>query len=158
MNELIAGMSRVGESSQRIEADIASGLVLLDDQQRAQRHNRLIESLVRSWPIGLGIAFSLFAPAIRDLLENFKPWGMWLVFPFVSLSERPELHLPDELKQLIPQIVLYLQFPLEGYFAKKLLKGRVTLRGVAGQVLLYHFLGVAQILLVCTALGNGVLH
>lgn len=157
MNELIAGMSRVGDPSQRIEADIASGLILLDDQQRGQRHNKRIESLIRSWPIFVGILLALCAPMMKDLLENLKPWGMWLVFPFVSLSERPELHLGDELKQLLPQIVLYLQFPLEGYFAKKFLKGRVTLRGVTGQVLLFHFLGVAQIVLVCTALGNGVL-
>ncbi len=158
MNELIAGMSRVTDTSRRMDAEIATGLVLLDDQQRVQRRNKRIDSLIRSWPIALGICLSLCAPMMKDLLENFKPWGMWLVFPFVSLSERPELHLGDELKQLLPQIVLYAQFPFEGFAAKRFLKGRVTLRGVAGQVLLYHFLGIAQILLVCTALGNGVLH
>jgi hypothetical protein len=157
MSESFAGMSNIRNSSRRMDADIASGLVLLDDQQRAQRHNKRIESLIRSWPILVGILLALCAPMMKDLLESFKPWGMWLVFPFVSLSERPELGLGDELKQLLPQIVLYLQFPLEGYAAKRFLKGRVTLRGVAGQVLLYHFLGVVQLLLVCTAVGNGVL-
>jgi hypothetical protein len=158
MSQFITDISNVGGSSRRMDADIATGLILLDDQQRDQRHNKRIESLIRSWPIFVGILLALCAPIMKDFLENLKPWGMWLVFPFVSLSERPELHLGDELKQLLPQIVLYLQFPFEGYCAKRFLKGRVTLRGVTGQVLLYHFLGIAQILLVCTALGNGVLH
>jgi hypothetical protein len=157
MSPFSTGMSNVSGSSHRVDADIASGMILLDDQQKVQRHNKRIDSLIRSWPILVGILLASFAPMMRDLLENFKPWGMWLVFPFVSLSERPELHLGDELRQLLPQIVLYLQFPLEGYMAKKFLKGQVTLKGVSLQVLLYHFLGVAQILLVCTTLGSGVL-
>ncbi|HUH61494.1 MAG TPA: hypothetical protein VLZ50_00800 [Terracidiphilus sp.] len=158
MSELFAGMSNVRGSSQRMDAEIATGLILLDDHQRSHRQNKRIESLIRSWPIIIGIFLSLCAPMLRDLLENLPPWGMWLVFPFVSLSERPEMHLGSELKALLPQIVLYLQFPFEGYCAKRFLKGRVTLSGVAGQVFLYHFLGVVQLLLVCTALGNGVLH
>lgn len=157
MSEFFAGMSNVRGPSQRMDADLATGLILLDDHQKTHRHNKRIESLIRSWPIFVGILLSLCAPMLRDLLENFKPWGMWLVFPFVSLSERPEMRLGDELKQLLPQLVLYAQFPFEGFAAKRFLKGRVTLRGVAGQVLLYHFLGVVQLLLVCTAIGNGVL-
>jgi len=157
MSQFSTGMSNVGDSSQRMDADIASGLVLLDDRQRVQRHNKLLDSLIRSWPIFVGILLASFAPMMKDLLKDLPPWGMWLVFPFVSLSERPELHLSDTLKQYLPQIVLYLQFPFEGYAAKRFLKGQVTLRGVAGQVLLFHFLGVMQLLLVCTTLGNGVL-
>jgi len=157
MSEFMTGMSNMGGSSHRADADIATGMILLDDHQRTYRQNKRIENLIRSWPILVGILLSLCAPMLRDLLDPVKPWGMWLVFPFVSLSERPEMHLGDQLRQLLPQIVLYLQFPFEGYAAKRFLKGRVTLRGVAGQVLLYHFLGVVQLLLVCTALGNGVL-
>jgi hypothetical protein len=91
------------------------------------------------------------------LLGVIKPWGMWVVFPFVALSARPELHL-GALGETVTQSILFLQFPVEGYFAKKILKGRVTLSGVTGQILLYHFLGVAQLFLVCRALGDGTLH
>jgi hypothetical protein len=157
MSEFFAGMSNVSGSSRRMDADIATGMILLDDQQKTHRQNKRIESLIRSWPILVGILLSLCAPMMKEFLETLKPWGMWLVFPFVSLSERPEMQLGTELKAHLPQIVLYLQFPFEGFCAKRFLKGRVTLRGVTGQVLLYHFLGVAQLLLVCTALGNGVL-
>lgn len=158
MNELIASASDGNSRPERADANVVSGLVFLDDHQREHRHRKLIESLVRSWPIGVGILLAICAPVLNDLLTPVKPWGMWLVFPFVSLAARPELQLGGELKDWVPQIMLYLQFPLEGYLAKKFLKGRVTLRGVTGQILLFHFLGLAQLLLVCTALGSGVLH
>jgi hypothetical protein len=158
MSEFFAGMSNVSGSSPRIDADVATGMILLDDHQKTHRQNKRIESLIRSWPIIVGIFLAFLAPMMKEVLESFKPWGMWLVFPFVSLSERPEMQFGSELKALLPQFVLYAQFPFEGLCAKKFLRGRVTLSGVAGQVLLYHFLGLVQLLLVSTALGSGVLH
>lgn len=157
MNDLIAAISDANSGSQRTETDARSGLVFLDDIHRQRRHGKLLESLVRSWPIGAGIVIACFAPALSEVLSVIKPWGMWVVFPFVALSARPELHL-GSLGETVSQAILFLQFPVEGYFAKKILKGRVTLRGVTGQILLYHFLGVAQLFLVCRALGDGTLH
>jgi hypothetical protein len=157
MNDLIAAMSDANSGSQRNEANVRAGLIFLDDLQKERRHNKRIESLVRSWPIAVGIVLACFAPILSELLAVIKPWGMWVVFPFVALSARPELHL-GSLSDMVTQAVLFLQFPVEGYFAKKILKGRVTLSGVTGQILLYHFLGVAQLFLVCRALGDGTLH
>jgi hypothetical protein len=157
MNDLIAAMSDANSASQRNEANVRSGLVFLDDLQRERRHNKRIDSLVRSWPIAVGIVIACFAPILSEVLTVVKPWGMWLVFPFAALAARPELHL-GSLGEMATQAVLFLQFPVEGYFAKKILKGRVTLGGVAGQILLYHFLGVVQLFLVCRALGDGTLH
>jgi hypothetical protein len=157
MNDLIAAMSDANAGSQRNEANLGSGLTFLDDLHRDRKRNKRLESLVRSWPIGAGIVLACFAPMLSELLGVFKPWGMWVVFPFVALCARPELHLGG-LSQIVTQAALFLQFPVEGYFAKKILKGRVTLSGVTGQILLYHFLGVAQLFLVCRALGDGTLH
>ncbi|MGB6689488.1 MAG: hypothetical protein WBE76_16765 [Terracidiphilus sp.] len=157
MNDLITAMSDANTCSQQTEAAGRPGLVFLDDRHRERRQNNRIESLVRSWPIVAGIVLACFAPMLKELLVVFKPWGMWVVFPFVALSARPELHLGG-LGETVSQAMLFLQFPVEGYFAKKILKGRVTLSGVTGQILLYHFLGVAQLFLVCRALGDGTLH
>jgi len=132
-----------------------SALYLLEEKQSQARHSRFLRGLAASWPIGMGILMALCAPMLADVLAVFKPWGMWLVFPFVELMGRPELHLGSEFQQTAPQIMLFLQFPLEGLMAKKFLRGQVTLRGVAGQVLFYHFLGVAQLWFVWRAIGPG---
>jgi hypothetical protein len=157
MNDLIASISDPDDSSQRADAEIKSGLVFLDDLQRDERFKQRIESIVRSWPIFVGLILAFFAPVLSEVVGVFKPWGMWLVFPFVSLAMRPELHFSGRLGEIVPQAVLFLQFPMEAYFAKKFLRGRVTFSGVAGQIFLYHFLGVAQLFLVCRALGDGSL-
>ena len=120
-----------------------------------QRRNRTIQSLVTSWPIFVGILLAICAPTLHELLSVIKPWGNWLVFPFVELMARPELHLGSQFQQTAPQVMLYLQFPLEGLMAKKFLKGRVTPRAVLGQVMIYHILGAVQLFLVWRALGGG---
>lgn len=153
MSEMTVSLPDVKSSSLGGDPYAASSFVLLDDLQRRERNRKRLQSLIDSWPIYVGIALSLAAPMLKDVLEVLKPWGMWLVFPFVELMARPELHLGDQFQQYAPQVMLFLQFPLYGLFAKKVLKGKVTVSGVAIQVFLYHFLGVVQIWLVCRALG-----
>ena len=134
-----------------------SALFVLKDRHDRERHSRLVQSLVTSWPIFVGILMAFCAPFLSEVLSVFKPWGMWLVFPFVELVGRPELHFGHDFQASAPHIMLFLQFPLEGLIAKKFLRGRVTLRGVASQVMIYHVLGAAQLWLVCRALGVSLL-
>ena len=132
-----------------------TSFVILDDVRQKARRKKRLENLLTSWPIYAGVLISLCAPMLSDLLEPFKPFGMWLVFPFVELVARPELRMGDQFHQMAPQVMLFLQFPLEGLMAKKFLKGRVTVRAVAFQLFLYHFLGIVQLWFVYQALGTG---
>jgi hypothetical protein len=154
MNELIATLPAKGRP-RRAEVFQEPPESMPDDRRAQERHNKRMQSLLQSWPIGVGILLALCAPIMSEVLSAFKPWGMWLVFPFVELMARPELHMGGDFQQMAPQAMLFLQFPLEGLMAKKFLRGRVTVRGVAGQVLLYHFLGAVQLWLVWRALGDG---
>ena len=155
MSEMMAAMPDLKSRSRQIDP-CESALVLLDDLHSRERHNRLIQSLIASWPIAVGMLLAACAPVLSDVLSIFKPWGMWLVFPYVELCARPELHLGSDFGQMAPQAMLFLQFPLEGLIAKKFLRGRVTLRGVALQVLFYHVLGAAYLWLVWRTLGGGL--
>jgi hypothetical protein len=155
MSEMMATMPNLKTQPQYVEV-YDSGHDLLNDRQSRERHNKFIQGLVASWPIGVGMLLALCAPMLSDVLAIFKPWGMWIVFPFAELCRRPELHMGSEFQQMAPQVMLFLQFPLEGLMAKKFLRGRVTIGGVAGQVFIYHLLGVAQLWLVWRALGTGI--
>jgi hypothetical protein len=154
MSELIAAIADIKDPSRSARARAGSSLVLLDSLHRDRRRKRRTENLVNSWPIGVGILIALAAPVMCEFLTVIKPWGMWLVFPFVELVARPELDLGGGFNRLAPEVMLFLQFPLEGLMAKKFLKDRVTVSGVVGQVILYHFLGMMQLWFVWRALGD----
>jgi hypothetical protein len=144
----------------------ASSLDLLDrlEQARArartqraherERRQESIEKLLQSWPIVVGMGLACIAPLLRDLLTPFDSWGMRILFPFVLLSARPEMQWGETVTRMLPETVLYLQFPLEGMLAKMALRGRVTVSGIAGQLCLIHFLAVVGLWLILAAQGQ----
>ena len=89
---------------------------------------------------------------MQAMLAASAPWAMNIVFPFVVLAGRPELHLSGALAHYLPLVMLYAQFPLDGLIARKVLKRKIKISGVAMQVCLYHFLGATEILLLSGAL------
>jgi hypothetical protein len=158
MSELTALLSGAKSQPRPQEERVDTTLIIPDAFHHAKRKKKREQNWVNSWPILVGILLAFICPMLKDVLEVVKPWGMWIVFPFVELMARPELHMGDDFRQMAPQAMLFLQFPLEGLVAKKFLRGRVTVGGVLGQVLFYHFLGAVQLWLVWRALGPGVTH
>ncbi len=68
-----------------------------------------------SWlPIAAGIAMSSMAPQLFGLAGHWNPWGQRVLFPLVQLVGLHEIGMSDELTRTLPQLMLYLQFPLEG--------------------------------------------
>jgi hypothetical protein len=107
----------------------------------------------RFWPVALGIVGACFAPELREMLDLlFKPWGVGLVFPFVVLLERPELHLHGTLATALPHLMLYAEFPLEGLLAKSIIAGKVTPVAVFGRVACLHLLASTLLLMVSGAI------
>jgi hypothetical protein len=80
------------------------------------------------WPFLIGIILSIFALQLSDLVGDLNPWIARLIFPFELLVERPEFGLRWELGGYLPQIVLFLQFPLEGLWVTMSvrLRGRMS--------------------------------
>ncbi|MFP5237099.1 MAG: hypothetical protein ACLGSD_14455 [Acidobacteriota bacterium] len=67
------------------------------------------------WPAIFGIILAVIAPQIWDKVSHdYGKTGIRWVFPFVKLLGRPELGLSPQLTQALPQLFVYLQFPLEG--------------------------------------------
>jgi hypothetical protein len=115
---------------------------------RVQRRRQWLGWMLRLWPIALGTILGLLAPQLRAFLMQSHPWGMWVVFPFALLARRPELQINEQIGRVLPPLILYMQFPLEGLAARMALRRHVTVPGVTGQIFYFHFLGALQLVLV----------
>jgi hypothetical protein len=100
------------------------------------------------WPLAAGIALSCVAPQLRDLVSVWDPWGMRLVFPYVLLCGRHELGLSDEMARMLPQLMLFLQFPLEGLLTRFTMSRGIRLPGALLQLILIHALGAVVLTLI----------
>jgi hypothetical protein len=134
------------------ELEMQANMAELRALQSIERRNRFVLCMVDCWPIAAGLILGALAPAMQAMLVVSAPWAMNIVFPFVVLAGRPELHLNGTLAHYLPLIMLYAQFPLDGLIARKVLKRHIKISGVAMQVLFYHFLGAMEILLISGAI------
>jgi hypothetical protein len=131
----------------KLEMDAA--LARLHRRLEAERRKMQREYLLRFWPFVLGLAISGIAPQLKEMLNLlFHPGGMGLVFPLVVIAGRPELHLGSHLAGLVPQIMLYVEYPLEGLLIKSVIKGKVTAGAVFKRYAALHILAGILLLLV----------
>jgi hypothetical protein len=144
-----------GNSSSALETidalynlEMRANLVALSQQRRTARLHRSLAQWSEYWPVALGILASFFAPQLREFVEPYRPWGLWVSFPMVAISIRPEIYMGTKMASLMPMAMLYLQFPIEGLLAKIALKGNVTPYGVMVQVLYFHGLCIMQLWLL----------
>lgn len=138
--------------------EMQANLMSIRHQRRRDRLQRSLDEWSAYWPVAMGIFVSLFAPQIRDLVEPFRPWGLWVSFPMVALAIRPEVYLGSKMAALLPTALMYAQFPLEGWLAKVALRGRVTPYGVMLQVLYFHALCLMELWLVSGGLTHLLVH
>ncbi|MGA2651655.1 MAG: hypothetical protein ABSF28_14075 [Terracidiphilus sp.] len=66
------------------------------------------------WPLAGGLILAFVAPYLYSDLLWAPHWMMWIVFPFVVLAGRRDLGLNDQLTAMLPQIILVIQFPIDG--------------------------------------------
>ncbi len=125
-----------------------ANLAALRERQRNNKQQKMVNHYLEYWPMCVGIAISLVASPIHDMLQPLGTWAMSIVFPFVVIAGRPEVYMGDKVAALLPVAMLYLQFPLEGFMARTVLKGKVTVHGVIVQVLFYHMLAIAELFLL----------
>lgn len=134
--------------------EMQSNLLYLRQQRRRERVNKSLTEWAAYWPVALGILVSCFTPQLREFVEQYRPWGLWISFPMVALALRPEVYLGSKMAALLPTFLMYAQFPLEGLLAKVALKGNVTPYGVAMQVVYFHALCLMELWLV----SGGLMH
>jgi hypothetical protein len=135
----------------KVEMDAA--IARLHRRLELERKRLTRQYWARFWPVAAGIVAACFAPELRETLDLlFKPWGEGLVFPFVVLLERPELHLHGTLATALPHFMMYAEFPLEGLLAKSIIVGKVTPAAVFSRVAYLHLLASSLLLIVSGAI------
>jgi hypothetical protein len=130
------------------EQEMQANLAALSKQREKSRRYKAANSWAEYWPFAVGIAISCFVPAMRDLVEAYRPWGTWILFPFAAIATRPEVTLGNQIVSSMPLFFMYAQFPIEGLMARFALRGHVTFLRVFGQVLFLHLFALVELWLV----------
>lgn len=91
--------------------------------------------------LGIGLAF-LAAPLWDRLQSAWGEVGVRCVFPYLLLCGRPELGISRVLASNLSQLMLYLQFPLEGLIVTWGLARGIRPSKAFAQLLFLHGLGV----------------
>jgi len=93
------------------------------------------------WPLVGGVILAFVAQYLYNELLWAPHWVMWLVFPFVVLTGRRDIGLNEQLTTILPQVILYLQFPIEGIIAYFSLTRRAHVAVALGPALFIHLAG-----------------
>jgi hypothetical protein len=141
-------------AAERERRELVARLAQFHKRLRAERRARQLRQLATFWPVALGLLLGALAPALRTLLAGYAPWVTTAVFPLFILAGRPPIPMNFASAQTFPLVLLYAQFPLEGLLVRMILKHRVTVFGVCGQVCCLHLLGAAHVWLLSGALDE----
>ncbi len=134
------------EAQQKRERD--ASLAVLRARQNAEHQRRLWSWLVGCWPTGVGVLLGAASPGLKAGAAALGHWCVVLVFPFVLLAARPEIQVGGPITSALPAIMVYAQFPIEGWLARFILKRRTKVSSVVVQVFLFHFLGICELLML----------
>ncbi|MGO9517067.1 MAG: hypothetical protein ACLPND_08495 [Candidatus Korobacteraceae bacterium] len=118
---------------------------------RYERQVRSLKSLASLWPVALGVLLGFYAPLLRDLAASSSPWALTLLFPFSAMVGERGLGLSRDTAQALAQFLLCAQFPLEGLLVRIILKHRLGVFNVFGQVTCLHVVAVVYLALVSGA-------
>ena len=92
-----ASRTSFSEAQAAIEAlyamETQANLAALRERQRSFKQQKAVAHYLEYWPAAVGIAISLVAPQIHDMLLPMGPWAMSIVFPFAVIAGRPEIYM-----------------------------------------------------------------
>jgi hypothetical protein len=96
------------------------------------------------WPLIVGVAFTPFAVKAATLMALTGPDGLRLLYPWMLIPKLHFLSLSDLLGNTISQAMMYLQFPLYGFFSMMIHRWKGAGAAVL-QLALLHLLAVGLV-------------
>jgi hypothetical protein len=119
-----------------------------EELKLAKRRGLLPLGLADWWPIALGLALGGLSPLIYKFLEENGEMAVWAVYPYVVLSNIPQLGLSHLSTLDIPQTMIYAQFPIEGIIAWYAMRRGVGVLGASILLFLIHLAGISALWLM----------
>ena len=124
------------------------GEVLVDDEEVEDTSSGFLQYC---WPAIFGIILAVIVQQIWDKVSSdYGQVGLRMAFPYVLLLGRPELGLGPELTKSLPQLFLYLQFPLEGFLTSFFISRGTKYGRAIVQVAFVHFIAAFVLWLLAT--------
>jgi hypothetical protein len=117
-------------------------IATVNREARRRRQVRAFRHWLTFWPIAVGVLLAAYAPLLRDLAAGYASWVATLLFPLAALAGQHVTNLTSGTGQALAQFLLFAQFPLDGWLARRFLKHRPTVMSVCGQVACLHTLAV----------------
>jgi hypothetical protein len=130
------------------EQEMQVNLAALAEERRKSRLRQTAINWSEYWPFAVGVAISCFVPQLRDFVDAYRPWGMWILFPFAAIANRPEVAPSSQLIANVPLFFMFMQFPIEGLLARIAFRGNVSPFRVLGQVFFLHLFAIVELWLV----------
>jgi len=97
------------------------------------------------WPVVVGVALGVAGAQVHRILAGLDPWAMRAVFPLALIMGLRETGLSEELRRNLPEIMVFLQFPLEGLLMRAMLRRGSRLTATLSQLAFLH--GVCALVL-----------
>ena len=104
------------------------------------------------WPLLAGAALGFLSPRMMSVVDGWDPWGVRVVFPFVQFCSLSDIGLSAEMTRALPELMLFLQFPLEGLLTVSNLRRGVKLSAAMTQLVFLH--AVTALVLWIVAIGT----
>ena len=104
------------------------------------------------WPLAAGVALGFLSPQMMSVVDGWDPWGVRVVFPFVQFCSLSDIGLSAEMTRALPELMLFLQFPLEGLLTVSNLSRGVKLSAAITQLVFLH--AVTALVLWIVAIGT----
>ena len=104
------------------------------------------------WPLAAGAALGFLSPQMMTVVDGWDPWGVRVVFPFVQFCSLSDIGLSAEMTRALPELMLFLQFPLEGLLTVSNLSRGVKLSAALTQLFFLH--AVTALVLWIVAIGT----
>lgn len=124
--------------------ELNESLAVLKARRTEERRQRLTRGAAALWPLWAGILLGMLSPLIHWLAAFVGPLCVAFIFPFVVLAQRPDIQV-GPITGMLPGIMLYAQFPIEGLLTRVVLKRHTHPLSVVWQVSLFHFLGLMEL-------------
>lgn len=97
-------------------------------------------ALVSWWPVAVGIFLCGFVSEWHAIAIQMGVWAERFFFPLTLLVQHREIGISEKMATVAPQLVLYLQLPLEGLYVKLMLDRGRGLKAAVVQITMIHAL------------------